>query len=169
MLQTLFLLFQCSKKYIDFWPKSCFLEPTIFKIPQPNWYFHTLDLYLSNLKGNNECALTCQATWSMHDNADARWKKTKKKLLWKKTAKLSFGYKRFTILVRSSSVVWVGTKVSSEKKLLKIARTSCNNWCTMGWSLFWKIILLILIKLLSICRSNKGWEISEAIFIVFTS
>ena len=112
-----------SFEYIDFGQKSCFLGPTIFKIPQPNWYFHTLDLYLSNLKGNNECALTCQATWSMHDNADARWKKTKKKLLWKKTAKLSFGYKRFTILVRSSSVVWVGTKVSSEKKTVE----NCTN------------------------------------------
>ena len=47
----------------------------------------------------------------------------KKNFYGKKTAKLSFGYKRFTILVRSSSVVWVGTKVSSEKKTVE----NCTN------------------------------------------
>ena len=134
-----------------------------------NCLFHTLDLYLSHLKSNNECALTCQATWSMHDNADARWKKTKKKLLWKKTAKLSFGYKRFTILVRSSSVVWVGTKVSSEKKLLKIARTSCNNPCTLGWNLFWKIILLILMRLLKFGLSEKHTKFQKIFLVVLTN
>ena len=30
-----------SFEYIDFWPKTCFLGPTIFKLPQPDWYYCT--------------------------------------------------------------------------------------------------------------------------------
>ena len=36
-----------SFEYIDFWQKSCFLRPTIFKIPQPNWYYNTY-IFLSD-------------------------------------------------------------------------------------------------------------------------
>ena len=43
--------------------KVCKFKATALKLH--NRLYHTLDLYLSHLKGNNECALACQATWSM--------------------------------------------------------------------------------------------------------
>ena len=38
--------------------KSCFLGPTIFKIPQPNWYYSTSPLSLSHLAVNNRAILS---------------------------------------------------------------------------------------------------------------
>ena len=77
--------------------KVCKFKATALKLH--NSLFHTLDLYLSHLKGNNECALTCQATWSMIMQMQDGRKRKKKTSMEKKLPSFHLAIKDLRFLL----------------------------------------------------------------------